>query len=55
MRRDVPVGHPDFGEIFPCSCTLTRFESERRDRLTKLSNLGALGGVTFDSLSVPGD
>ncbi len=54
MRRDVPVGHPDFGEIFPCSCTLARFESERRDRLTKLSNLGALGGVTFDSLAALG-
>ena len=51
VRRDVPVGHPDFGETFPCSCTLARFDSERRDRLTKLSNLGALGGVTFDSLA----
>ena len=51
MRRDVPVGHPDFGEIFPCTCALARFESERRDRLTKLSNLGALGGVTFDGLA----
>ena len=45
------MGHPDFGETFPCSCTLARFESERRDRLTKLSNLGALAGVTFDSLA----
>ena len=50
MRRDVPVGHPDFGEIFPCACALARFESEHRYRLTKLSNLGALGDVTFDSL-----
>ena len=51
MRRDVPVGHPDFGDIFPCACALARFESEHRYRLTKLSNLGALGDVTFDSLS----
>ena len=50
VRRDVPVGHPDFGEIFPCACALARFESEHRYRLTKLSNLGALGDVTFDSL-----
>ena len=50
VRRDVPVGDPDFGEIFPCTCALARFESERRQRLTKLSNLGALGGVTFDAL-----
>jgi DNA replication protein DnaC len=54
VRRAVRLGHPDFGKAFPCSCTLDEGEGERRDRLRRYSNLGALTRLTFDELSPRG-
>ncbi len=48
-RRDVPVGHPDFGRAIPCDCQLAAREDSRLDRLRQASNLGQLGRMTFDS------
>ena len=44
------MGHPDFGQVFPCSCLEDRFEAERFHRLTRLSNLGPLVSITFEVL-----
>ena len=54
MRRDVPVGHPDFGRAFPCLCQLRRSEADRLVRLQRYSNLGILREVTFEKLSPTG-
>ncbi len=50
LRRDVPLGHPDFGKIIPCPCRQGEVERLRRERLERLSNLGPLKRLTFDSL-----
>lgn len=46
---DVPVGHPDFGKAVPCRCTQARITATQTAALRQLSNLGALGRLTFDS------
>ena len=54
MRRDVPVGHPDFGRAFPCLCQIQRSETDRLARLRRYSNLGVLHNVTFETLAPTG-
>ncbi len=43
VRRDVPVGDPDFGRAIPCECR----HEEVRDRLRRRSQIGALGDRNF--------
>lgn len=50
VRRDVPVGHPDFGKAFPCECRIEILARERLDRLQQMANLGPLTRLTFDTL-----
>jgi DNA replication protein DnaC len=50
VRREVPVGHPDFGKAVPCTCRADSLRELRRDRLARLSNLGPLSRLTFDNL-----
>jgi DNA replication protein DnaC len=45
VRKDVPIGHVDFGRAIPCSCR----QGEVRDRLRRRSHLGALTDRTFDN------
>jgi DNA replication protein DnaC len=45
VRRDVPLGHADFGRAFPCSCR----QGEVRDRLRRRSQIGALADRSFDN------
>jgi len=45
LRRDVPLGDPDFGRAIPCTCR----QGELRDRLRRRSHLGALADKTFDN------
>jgi DNA replication protein DnaC len=45
VRRDVPLGHADFGQAFPCSCR----QGEVRDRLRRRSQIGALADRSFDN------
>lgn len=45
VRRDVPVGDPDFGKAIPCECR----RDEVRDRLRRRSQIGALGDRSFDN------
>jgi DNA replication protein DnaC len=45
VRRDVPLGHADFGRAIACSCR----QGEIRERLARRSHLGALTDRTFDT------
>ena len=54
MERDVPVGHPDFARLFPCRCKLAELEAKRFSALRKISNLGALSHMTFESFVLEG-
>jgi DNA replication protein DnaC len=45
VRKDVPLGDPDFGRAITCSCR----QSEVRDRLRRRSQIGALGDRTFEN------
>jgi DNA replication protein DnaC len=49
LRMDVPIGHPNFGRIFPCQCTVERREVNLVEDLRRLSNLDAFADRTFDS------
>ena len=49
VSKRVPVGHPDFGEAFPCRCQQTRSPTQRADALSRYSNLGALRSNTFET------
>jgi len=49
LTRDVPVGHADFGKLFPCRCKMLELEQKRGDRLRQVSNLSHLDYMTFES------
>jgi DNA replication protein DnaC len=46
---DVPVGHPNFGKAFRCTCQLDDLQSRQLDRLRRISNMHHLERMTFDS------
>ena len=54
MRRDVPVGHPDFGGAFPCSCQADADAARSLSRLQRFSNLGILSKARFEDLDKRG-
>ena len=47
LRRRVPVGHPDFGEVVPCGCLHSDAQGKRASRLQQYSNLGPLSRIRF--------
>lgn len=47
VSKRVPVGHPDFGEAFPCRCQQVEGQSDRIAALRRYSNLGPLARITF--------
>ena len=49
ITQDVPVGHPNFGKAFRCSCQLPELESRQLERLRRLSNMHHLERMTFDT------
>jgi len=49
VREDVPVDHPHFGQLFPCTCRLAEIEQRRLEQLRALSNLAHLPHMTFDT------
>ena len=53
-RLDVPVGHPDFGKVFICSCRQDELERQIRDRLFSLSHLEKLQHLTFENFKPRG-
>ena len=48
------MGHPDFGEAFPCSCQQINAPDFRAAALRRYSNLGPLARITFDSTKPDG-
>ena len=50
MRRNVPVTHPDFGVVFPCSCQAEADAERSLSRLRRFSNLGILSAARFENL-----
>jgi len=54
VTPDVPVGHPDYGKVYPCRCQSSLVAQRRAQRLLRLSNLGRLVESTFDSFHPEG-
>lgn len=51
LRKDVPVGHPDFGGLTPCTCRATSALEPRVERLRRLSQLGPLSRQRFETIA----
>jgi DNA replication protein DnaC len=54
VGKDVPVGDPEFGKLVICSCRLKEVAAQQRDQLYRLSNLGALKDLTFETFQPRG-
>ncbi len=52
VREDVPVGHPNFGKLFPCVCQKDSFRSREIARLRTLGNLEAYAHKTFATFEI---
>lgn len=48
LRADVPVGHPSFGRLFPCTCKLREREERRYEKLQRISNLDTFTDSDFE-------
>ena len=54
VSHRVPVGHPDFGEVFTCRCQENDAQGRRLSLLQRYSNLGPLSRITFDTTNPQG-
>ena len=54
LTPDVPVGHPNFGQVVACTCQANNTVGERSERLRRYSNLGYLTRLTYDTLEIQG-
>ena len=54
MRLRVAPDHPDFGKAVPCRCAADESPEDRRDRVARYSNIGALARLTFGNLIARG-
>ncbi len=54
LRYDVPIDHPDFGKIVPCSCRAEEITQSARSRLFRMSSLDALKELCFDNFEKRG-
>ena len=56
MRRDVEVGHPQFGRLVRCPRRESEDDSRKYEELQRLSNLRQFGASTFATFDpdVPG-
>ncbi|MFN7209668.1 MAG: ATP-binding protein [Aggregatilineales bacterium] len=52
VREDVPVGHPNFGKLFPCVCQEATYRAREIERLRKLGNLEAYAHKTFATFEI---
>ncbi len=50
VRRDLPLGDPEFGKAVPCRCVENESRETRQSRLQRYSNLGPLTRLTFENL-----
>ncbi len=54
VRKQVPLGHQDFGEVFPCQCIREDAYSQIVSRLQRYSNLGPLSHIDFSITTAEG-
>jgi DNA replication protein DnaC len=54
LRQDLPIDHPDFGKIIPCSCRSEEITQSARARLFRMSSLNALKELKFDNFEKRG-
>lgn len=54
LREDVPVGHPEFGQLKICVCRQADVNARVRERLFSLSNLDELQHLTFETFEPRG-
>lgn len=54
LRRDLPIDHPDFGKIVPCSCRAEEVTQSARSRLYRMSSLDALKDLRFENFEKRG-
>ena len=54
MRLNVGPEHPDFGNAVPCRCAAQESADDRRERLLRYSNIGALARLSFRNLIARG-
>jgi DNA replication protein DnaC len=54
LRRDLPLGHPDFGRLEVCVCRQGEVQARNRSQLFRLSRLDELRELTFDSFKPRG-
>lgn len=54
VRKDVPVGHPDFGRVDVCECRHKEVIQSAYARIYRLSNLEAFRGMSFDNFNTDG-
>ena len=54
VSHDVPVGHPDFGKLFPCSCQQRDLERARSAAMRASRDLTLLSGMTFETFKPAG-
>jgi len=54
VRKDLPVGHPEFGRVDICSCRQKEVIRYTYQRLFNLSNLAAFQKMTFDTFKTEG-
>ncbi len=54
VTKTLPVGHPDFGKVFPCRCQERNDTSQHSEVLSRYSNLGNLRRITFSSTKEQG-
>ncbi|MBN1876284.1 MAG: ATP-binding protein [Anaerolineae bacterium] len=54
VSLDVPVDHPDFGRLFPCTCRISELQSQRSETLRMMGNLKFLERFTFETFCPEG-
>jgi DNA replication protein DnaC len=54
LRRDLPVGHPDFGRLQICTCRQGQVSQQIHQRLFSISNLDNLQHLTFENFQPRG-
>ena len=54
VRRDLPVGHPQFGQLEICICRKNEIQKTELQKLYDLSNIDAFKAMTFDNFDING-
>jgi DNA replication protein DnaC len=54
LRRDLPIGHPEFGMLQICSCRHEQVAQQIHQRLFSISNLDNLQHLTFENFQSRG-